>query len=282
MIRLLTAALLVASFDVMAQKLLLIEFEDGKPAKAGEVNYNFDALNNEIAATKSVLPPSDCSTKQIIRWNGTAWACADDPFANLICSEGDTLTYDGSAFTCGCQDPGTAITDSNFKAAIADWIANGNESDYGDITKWCTGDVTNMTSAFQNRTTFNADISGWDTSSVTTMSDMFNRAYAFNQDIGGWDTSSVTTMRSMFLHAESFNQDIGGWNVSNVTDMYAMFWVAEVFNQDLSDWDASSVENCRDFARGATAWLDAYDGSLFGKSPPLSYSMIAAGCDYWD
>jgi len=63
-----------------------------------------------------------------------------------------------------------------------------------------------------------------------------------------------------------------------VTDMLAMFEGATAFNQDLSSWDASLVEYCSNFADGATAWLNAYGGSIAGKNPPLSASLITAGC----
>jgi surface protein len=147
----------------------LNQLNNGEPADAEKVMENFYKLGDAIDAA---TPPLNCSINQIIRWNGTAWKCTADPFANLSCSAGDTLTYDGSAFTCDsvCVPPGTAITDSNFKAAIDDWFANGNESEYGDITKWCTGAVTDMSAAFRDRRDFNADIGDWDTSSVTDMS----------------------------------------------------------------------------------------------------------------
>ncbi|MCH1579344.1 MAG: collagen-like protein, partial [Luminiphilus sp.] len=51
MIRLLTAALLVASFGVVADTEVPHTFEDGNPAKASEVNANFDALEAAIDAT---------------------------------------------------------------------------------------------------------------------------------------------------------------------------------------------------------------------------------------
>ena len=356
MIRLLTAVLLFASFNVVADTEVPNTFTDGTPAKASEVNANFDALENAVDALPT--PPSTCETNQIIKWNGSAWVCATDPFANLSCIAGDTLTYDGTAFTCGCVPPGPAITDSNFDAAITDWFAVGDSSGYGPISQWCTGNVTNMGGAFNDRATFNADISNWDTSKVTNMSSMFYDAITFNQDIGGWDTSNVTDMSYMFSNAYAFNQYIGGWDTSNVEYMVAMFYGATSFNQpidswdtgnvttmdamffdayrfnadisgwdtsnvttmsyvffnaitfnqdigswdtskvgdmrfmfkqaisfnqDLSSWNASFVENCDSFADEATAWLDAYDPDAFfpsiaGKTPPLSPSLIAAGC----
>ena len=35
---------------------------------------------------------------------------------------------------------------------------------------------------------------------------------------------------------------------------------------------------CTNFASQASAWLDAYDGSIAGKTPPLSEDLINAGC----
>ena len=67
-----------------------------------------------------------------------------------------------------------------------------------EMPDWDVSLVTDMSSLFYNKGSFNADISRWDTSSVTTMYRMFRGARAFNQDIGAWDTSSVTTMQEMF------------------------------------------------------------------------------------
>ena len=250
MIRLLIAVLLFTSLNVTAE-VTLTPLNNNTPADADDVMGNFNALKNEIESLPT--PPSTCETNQIIKWNGTAWACAADPLANLSCSAGDALTYNGSAFTCSCNPPGTPITNSNFNVAITDWFASGDASQYGDITKWCTGAVTVMREAFRDKTTFNEDISAWDTSNVTDMSYMFDSATAFNRDISGWNTSNVTVMSYMFRDATAFNQD-------------------------LSSWDASSVTSCAEFADFATAWLDAYSGSILGKTPPLSSSLIAAGC----
>jgi hypothetical protein len=35
---------------------------------------------------------------------------------------------------------------------------------------------------------------------------------------------------------------------------------------------------CQEFGSDAVAWLAAYGGSIGGKTPPLSASLIAAGC----
>ena len=241
MIRLLTAALLVASFSVVADTEVPHVFEGGTPALAAEVNANFDTLEAQIDSdyedfeqfqvdVDAALPPSDCTTNQIIRWNGSEWVCDDDPLANLNCTDGQSLIYQGGAIDCVCSPPGTAISDANFYVAINDYAVNGAASPYGDIALWCTGNVTRMEQAFTDAYRLDA-----------------------NADISAWDTRNVTNMAYMFYDAESFNQD-------------------------LSNWDASSVTNCLNFASGATAWLNAYGGSIAGKNPPLSASLIAAGC----
>jgi surface protein len=112
-----------------------------------------------------------------------------------------------------------------------------------EMPDWDVSLVTDMSSLFYNKGSFNADISRWDTSSVTTMHQMFVRARAFNQDIGTWDTSSVTTMYQMFYDTDAFNQDIGTWDTSSVTNMYQMFRDANAFNKDIGAWDTSSVTN---------------------------------------
>ena len=61
------------------------------------------------------------------------------------------LLYQASVAAAACVPPGDEITDSNFNEAITDWITSGNGSEYGDITKWCTGAVTDMSDAFSGR-----------------------------------------------------------------------------------------------------------------------------------
>ena len=105
------------------------------------------------------------------------------------------------------------------------------------------------------------------------------QATAFNQDISSWETGAVVYMQTMFFRATNFDQNISLWDVRNVEYMGSMFRNATNFNQDLSSWNSQSVQDCIGFATGATAWLDQYGGSIAGKTPPLSASLIAAGCD---
>jgi len=151
-----------------------------------------------------------------------------------------------SALTCA-NTPAldTATTGCAFvpvaKADLKLWIDNGD-----DVTNVNTTGMTNMSSLFQNNSSFNQDISGWDVSSVTNMNGMFRNAGAFNN--GGtalnWaDTSSVTDMGYMFRDSGVFNQAIGTWDTSSVTNMIYMFALISDFNQDISSWDTSSVAN---------------------------------------
>ena len=89
--------------------------------------------------------------------------------------------------------------------------------DNEDLSKFCTSKVFDMSSLFENQSSFNQNISSWDVSGVTDMSWMFEQAYSFNIDIGNWDVSSVTNMNKMFKDATSFNRNLSNWCVSQLT-----------------------------------------------------------------
>ena len=116
--------------------------------------------------------------------------------------------------------------------------------------------ITNLNSVFKNarKLTYIGEVDKFNTSNVTDMSSMFAEASSFNQPIGNWDTSSVTNMDSMFDSAISFNQPIGNWDTSNVTNMGYMFADAISFNQPLDSWDISKVKNMRNMFEGATSF----------------------------
>jgi len=86
-------------------------------------------------------------------------------------------------------------------------------------------------------------------------------------------------MSNMFMGAVNFNQGISSWDVSAVTDMFQMFRDAGKFEKNLESWNVASLCDCFRFANGATDWKAACEGSITGKSPPLSLTMTTTGCD---
>ena len=154
----------------------------------------------------------------------------------------------------------TAITDDNFQDAINTCLSTNpvdgmcTDSEYGAMPTWDVSNVTDMYTAFYQKTTFNGDISSWVTSSVTNMGNMFYGATSFNQDIGSWDVSNVTNMNVMFGFASAFNQDIGSWDVSSLIYMQSMFNNATSFNQDIGSWDVSSLIYMFRMFYGATSF----------------------------
>ena len=127
--------------------------------------------------------------------------------------------------------------------AVNLWISDNALaiSTYGQINTWDVSAITDMSSLFNAKNTFNSDISNWDVSNVTTMFAMFANASSFNQPIGDWDVSSVTNMDSMFFGATAFNSNINDWDVSNVTDMDGMFASAFAFQSPLNLWKVDSL-----------------------------------------
>ena len=127
-----------------------------------------------------------------------------------------------------------------------------------DLSCVCTTQITNMSSLFSGKQSFNDNISNWDVSNVTNMNNMFNNARAFNQDISSWDVSNVTAMQQMFQNARSFNQNIDAWDVSSVTNMSSMFKNAFQFNQPITSapnrWNVSNVLNFHGFLWGANSF----------------------------
>jgi hypothetical protein len=103
-----------------------------------------------------------------------------------------------------------------------------------------TSNITNMSSMFKNNI-FNGDISRWNTSNVQEMSEIFSENNIFNGDISRWDISNVQYMNGMFSKS-IFNGDISRWNTSNVQDMNNIFYKSQI-NCNISKWNTSKVEH---------------------------------------
>jgi len=84
-------------------------------------------------------------------------------------------------------------------------------------------------------------INTWDVSAITDMSSLFNAKNTFNSDISNWDVSNVTTMQLMFSGAEAYNQPINSWNVEKVVNMENMFATANAFQQPLNLWNLNAL-----------------------------------------
>ena len=100
-----------------------------------------------------------------------------------------------------------ALSDSNFKQAIADWFSKNPTcvtsevlTIHGPISRWDVSQVTTMNAAFKNRSSFNQNLSQWDVSAVKDMTHMFKGAKAFKQDLSSWATKfkQAPKMKGMF------------------------------------------------------------------------------------
>ena len=111
------------------------------------------------------------------------------------------------------------FTTAELQTAVDLWISDNAAAlaTYGGINTWNTTAITDMSSLFSNKTTFNSDISNWDVSNVTNMSNMFRFAELFNQPLNNWDVRNVTEMRGMFRYANAFQQPLNLWQLNSLT-----------------------------------------------------------------
>ncbi len=134
----------------------------------------------------------------------------------------------------------SSVTDMNnlfFKYRFPFFLKNFNE----DLSRWDTGNVTNMNGMFMFLESFTSDLSAWNTSRVTNMESMFNGASAFTSNLSAWNTENVYTMQHMFACAKSFASNLSGWDVKNLTCTKYMFHGAYSFKFDLSNWNMGRV-----------------------------------------
>ena len=101
MIRLLTAALLFASFSVVADDLKT--FSNGQVIEADDFNHNFQKLEQDIAEIPT------CTTDQVIVYRGGAWVCSSPELVTAVVSsvQGEASCSSGKRVTGGgCQTIG--------------------------------------------------------------------------------------------------------------------------------------------------------------------------------
>jgi subtilisin-like proprotein convertase family protein len=105
-----------------------------------------------------------------------------------------------------CPSNLTPITDANFYQAIETCLSTNpvdgmcSDSEYGAMPDWDVSQVTDMSSAFDTISYFNADISAWNVSSVTIMNRIFNEASSFNQDLSNWCVTNIDSEPDLFSY----------------------------------------------------------------------------------
>ena len=103
----------------------------------------------------------------------------------------------------------TFTSTSDLQTAVDLWVSDESAATtaHGDINTWNVTAITDMSSLFSGKSSFNSNIGNWDVSNVTNMDSMFQNANNFNQDISSWDVSSVTVMTNMFEGADALSDD---------------------------------------------------------------------------
>ena len=181
-----------------------------------------------------------------------------------------SLAANGLTIICEDASPGDlgTVNGVTYEAVDNDLLRARRDED-ADLTNLCTTRVTDMSDLFSGSESgsFNQDISRWDTGNVTDMSAMFKGATAFNQDISSWDVKNVTNMNGMFSGATSFNQNLSRWCVEELTAEPTNFDLeAESWQQPRPHWGESCTfslaENgvtilCPDAAPGETGFVEA-------------------------
>ena len=146
MIRLLTAVLLFASFNVVAE-VTLTDINNNEVADADEVMGNFNALKQGIEANATAIealptPPTNCTADQIIKWDDTndVWGCATDPFAGLNCDVGDQLRMGSGGWECRAEPLTASLSKNSWErlnigsiSAFFDNVSNVTSASYCEL-----------------------------------------------------------------------------------------------------------------------------------------------------
>ena len=112
--------------------------------------------------------------------------------------------------TCEVQKPNDQTFQLAVKACLEEAPVDGNcvkfgkRSEFGVMPNWDVSEVTDMTAAFEDQTSFNGDLSNWDTRNVKSFDRMFSGAAQFHHDISKWRAASKLSDHNMFLGAKAF------------------------------------------------------------------------------
>ena len=100
MIRLLMAiGLALMTAQAFAQVQVPKSYSDGEVIDAEE-------LNNNLKAIADAVPPRDCTTDQIIKWDGSAWVCVTEPITAYFVSSdiGETVDLSRNLASSICNE----------------------------------------------------------------------------------------------------------------------------------------------------------------------------------
>ena len=167
------------------------------------------------------------------------------------------------------SDVKSQIKNENIGKAVSYWFSKPDrktkvQTKYGHISEWDVSRVTNMSTLFKDKYTFNDDISRWNVSSVTDMSDMFNGAVMFNQPIGNWDVSKVTDMSNMFNSAIEFNENLTNWNDNihknaKINGVLRLTQLHNIIAHNIGAYDI--IKSCKPTDNSSPAYTENIDAS---------------------
>ncbi|WP_143700564.1 BspA family leucine-rich repeat surface protein, partial [Vibrio splendidus] len=202
----------MAKYVVIVQNGNGSEYKIKEPTKTGTSYGNWSNWVNESAIFNCGTYSPDASTVDTSsRVNQTASCKQKQKRSRDVF---DVYSNGTTTKTVENENKNIDVTDSKSvfgcitRYALKTMISNGD-----DVTQVNTGCITDFSSLFFYKKSFNQDISGWDVSSGTNFAGMFFGSSSFNQDIGGWDVSKGTNLSFMFNSANAFNQDVSGWDV---------------------------------------------------------------------
>ena len=120
MIRLLmTIGFALVTTQASAQVAVPKSYVDGEVIHADELNTNLEAIAGAV-------PPRTCTTDQIIKWDGSAWACADLPSAGNVVEDG--VVYGSPVWV---DSSGTVLTGRAGHEIL--WRVNGELKTIGRV-----------------------------------------------------------------------------------------------------------------------------------------------------
>jgi len=262
-----------------------------KDAFTGKSTFNADISGwntQSVADMQGMFLNGAAFAKDILGWSTLALSTSSDMFSGATAWLAKLARIDGGGSVDGPPSlwKFPPLTQDGFQAAVAACLETHPvdglcvDNDYGPMPRGDVSDVTDMSSAFNGKSTFSADITGWTTPALSTALTMFGGATAWlakfdRKDGSGsvdgppslWQFPPLT--QSTFADAvnaclathpvdglcvDSMYGPMPGWDVSAVTDMSGAFSRKSVFNGDIIAWDTSSVTDMNNMFNNALAF----------------------------